>query len=300
MVFEHAESIQWTHTAAGVAQRARDRTQYRPAQQAQMRAWDDTIAMGILALVQERRPRRLAVLLGSDHYGPTRALLSGRPGVRVLSTEQFFPLSPSEVAEAWNPFDAVMVLGANLDHPVARAAPHSRDHGRTRSELDRILSVTPDSAPSLYYLGRWHMLFGRWAPADSLFTRVRSGAPGADVTMPVEFEVRSPPLPTYRALATFALANVYDLKGEHGSAIPLYRELLSLSEADLRPRIDETTSFDLRSYIDSLIVAPYSGGQDEHGRLLDARRPLFWRAAPEPIRALVARRGVRLQPPGDR
>jgi hypothetical protein len=237
--------------------------------------------------------------MGSDHYGPTRSRLENQPGITVLSSEEFFPLTQAEIHNAWDPFDAVMILGANLDHPVARAAPHSRDHARTRAELDRLIAHAPDSAPSLYYLARWHMLFERWNQAEPLLDSVRAGAPGADVPMPVAFSIRSPPLPTYRALATYALATLHDLKGNDDAARPLYQELLHLSPADLQPRIAETTAFDMRAYLDSLITSPYVGGREEYGRMLDARRPLLWRDAPEPIRSLADRRGGLTIPPSN-
>lgn len=297
MAFEYDESIAWTNSEEGVLRRARDRQRYTEAQQNWMAAQDDTVAQGIIALVRRYRPRRFAVIMGSDHFGPTRTRLQGQPGITVLSTESFLPLTQPEVHEAWDPFDAVMVLGANLDHPVARAAPHSRDHARTRAELDRLSAHAPDSAPTLYYLARWYMLFERWNQAEPLLNRLRAGAPGADQAMPVAFSIRSPPLPTYRALATFALAMLHDLKGNHDAARPLYRELLGLPPADLGPRIAETTTFDMRAYVDSLITSPYIGGREEFGRLFDARRPLFWSDAPEPIRSLAARRGGLTSPP---
>jgi len=300
MVFEHDEDIAWLHSAEGVSRRARGRERYTQDQQNWMRAQDDTIALGIITLVRTHRPRRLAVIMGSDHYCPTSTRLANHPNIRVLSTEDYLPLTPAELREAWDPFDAEMILGANLDHPVARAAPHTRDHARTRAELDRLAAYAPDSAPTLYHLGRWHMLFDRWPQAESLLVRVRSGAPGADARLPIAlFVTRSPPLPTYRTLATFALATLHDLKGEHDTARRLYEELLAQSPADLKPRTGETTAFDMRAYVDSLIASPYVGGPQEYGRMLDARRPLFWRDAPEPIPDLAARRGGLTIPPPD-
>lgn len=298
MAFEYDESIAWANSQEGVRRRATDRQRYTAAQQTWMAAQDDTVAQGILALVRRYRPRRFAVIMGSDHFGPTRTRLQGQPGITVLSTESFFPLTQAELQDAWDPFDAAMVLGANLDHPVARAAPHSRDQARTRAELDRLTAYAPDSAPTLYYLARWYMLFERWNQAEPLLNRLRAGAPGADLPMPVAFAIRSPPLPTYRALATFALATLHDLRGNHDAARPLYRELLGLPPADLRPRIAETTTFDVRAYVDSLMASAYVGGREEYGRLLDARRPLVWSDAPEPIRSLAARRsGLTIPPP---
>lgn len=290
-VFENDETIAWTNSAAGVARRAKDRQRYTEEQQNAMAAQDDTVAEGIIALVRRNRPRRLAIIMGSDHFGPTRSRLQSQPGITLLPTESFFPLTDAEVAAAWDPFDATMILGANLDDPVARAAPHTRDHGKTRKELERLMARVPDSAAALYYGARWHMLFERWTQAEPLLSRVRAGAPGADVRMPVLFSVRVPPLPTYRALATFALATLNDMRGNTDVARPLYEELLALPATDLQARIRETTAFDLRAYLASLIASPYAGGPGEYDRILDARRPLFWRDAPEPIPSLAARRG---------
>lgn len=301
MAFEDTQSIVWTHSKDGVAQRARDRQGYTEAQQRWMQSQDDTVAQGIIALVQRHKPRRLTIIMGSDHYGPTRARLRDVPGLRVISTEAYLPLAAAELDAAWTSFDAGIILGANLDHAVARAAPHSRNHATTRNQLDRLIARAPDSAMTLYYLARWHMLFERWNQAEALLNRVRAGAAGADLRMPIAWQVRAPPLPTYRDLATFALANLHDLKGNHDAARPLYQELLELPRADLEPRIDVTMSFDMRAYVDSLLSSPYAGGRQEYGRMLDARRPLFWDSAPDPIPALVARRrGSMAAPSGQR
>lgn len=291
------ESVSWIHSPAGIEGRARGRLSYPDSAQQWLRDQDDTVAAHVVALVRKHRPRRLTVIMGSDHYGPNRRLLARYPDIRVIPTEQFLPLTRAELENAWDPFDAEMVLGANLDHAVARALPVTRDHARTRKELERLIGYAPDSAPTLYFHARWHMLFERWNPAESLLARVRAGAPGSDARLPVAFQYRAPPLPTYRALATFALATLHDLRGNRTVARPLYEELLRLPQVDLQPRIDVTMSFDVRAYIDSLIKEPYAGGSAEYGRMLDARRPLFWDTAGDPIRSLAARRGPTQVPP---
>lgn len=297
MAFEDTQSIAWTHSPASVAERAQSRSRYTDQVQRWLRQQDDTLALAILDLVRSHQPRRLAIIMGSDHYGPTRALLSGRPEVVVLSTEPFFPLTAAELEAAWHPFDATMILGANLDNVVSRAAPHARDQAQTRWQLERLLAYAPDSAPTLYYLARWHMLFQRWNQATPLLARVRAGAPGASERLPIAYPYRAPPLPTYRALATFALATLYDIRGTRDSALMLYQELLALPQQDLEPRIDVTITFDVRAYLDSLVRSPYALAADqEHGRLLEARRPLFWAGAPEPIRSLAARRSTPRSP----
>jgi hypothetical protein len=294
------EGVNWIHGPAGVEARARGRLAYTPEVQSWLRAQDDTVALGIVALVRKYRPRRLAVIMGSDHYGPNQRLLQGYPDLLVLPTQQFLPLTQADLENAWDPFDAEMVLGAHLAEAVARAAPVSRDHNRTRRELDRLSAYAPDSAPTLYFLARWRMLFERWNAADTLLTRLRAGAPGADVRLPIAFRYRSPPLPTYRALATFELATLNDLRGNREAARLLFQELKGLPHLDLEPRIDVTTTFDMSAYIDSLITSPYVGGPSEYGRMLDARRPLFWASAREPMRSLAARRTSTRQPPKDR
>lgn len=174
---------------------------------------------------------------------------------------------------SWHPDDAIVLLGVNLDSTVARAAPHARDHHRTKIELERLTATEPETAAALYYLARWRMLFGDFNGAEPLLQRVRQIPDEEPVGFPAHSQWRWPPFSDFAAMATFALGNLNDLRGDHEAAIVLYRELLeALTPEAARVYQGVGIYVDLGVYLESLIAEPYTGGPREVLRQIEAQR----------------------------
>lgn len=265
--------IEYVHREGVIATDSSLREQLDDEAWGVMEERDDRIAELILELARQYPGGRIAVIHGMAHYMPLVRRLSGISEIRVVPTADFLPLSEDELAKAWHREDALATLGVNLDSWGARAAPHARDQRRTVTELNRLVAVEPGSAATLYYRGRWNMLFQNWDEAELLLDHVREGVPEIPLQLPVNPQWRWPPLPTFQAMATFALGNLHDLGGAHESAIPYYRELLA-SEPQTAFKVDQGRGFyiDLRVYLESLIAEPYQGGPRELLRSIEAMR----------------------------
>ncbi len=265
--------VDYIHSEGVMADDAILREQLNEEAWRSMEERDDRIAELILELARQHPGGRIAVIHGAAHYIPQVRRLSERSEVRVIPTTEFLPLSEDELESAWHRDDAIMMLGRSFDVGVARGAPHAVDHHRTKEQLERLAEAEPDSAATFYYRARWKMLFYDWEAAGPLLEQVRE----KDSETPLPYRVaqswRWPPLPNFRALATFALANLYDMQGDHAAAVPYYRELLELeTEWPFRLRQSPAVYVDLRAYLESLIAEPYQGGPREIFRIIEAYR----------------------------
>lgn len=290
VVFERTESIEWIHSKESIETNQRDRHNYPEEIRKQMEEYEDDLAEEIVRIALHHPGDRITVVQGWAHYGPLIDRLNGRPEVTLLSTDKFLPITPEELGQAWHRDDAIMVLGTNLDDLAARVWPQCRDHRRTKTELDHLAKVDPNEAATLYYRARWDMLFNEWDKAEKLLRRVRDGASGALDRLPFVEIARWPPLPTIHAMATFALGNLYDLKGKHGEAVDYYKELLEIEPQGLLKPIGRPLFLvDLKSYLQNLITDPYSRSPEEIVRAAESWQGFLWNEAPKKIRKLITR-----------
>jgi len=78
----------------------------------------------------------------------------------MVPASQYFPVEPERIQRGWQPDDAVVLLGTNLDDWRTIAAPQSRNHQRTKELLDRLTREQPNAIVTRYYKARWRMLLG--------------------------------------------------------------------------------------------------------------------------------------------
>lgn len=222
---------------------------------------DDRIAENIRAVMAKYPGQRIAVVFGSYHYLPLKRRLELTGDIRVLPPLRYFPLEPDRIRAGWQPDDAILLLGTNLDDWRSIAFPQSRNHQRTKELLDRLRRERPDSVITRYYEARWRMLFGDLDRSRPVLQKI-AGERGATV-LPYLADTRWswPPLRTFEQKARFYLAVSNDLAGDHDAAAREYRVLLSLPEDQLvAPALIGARRVDLRPYIESLIRTPYRGG----------------------------------------
>lgn len=235
-----------------------------PQESQQLIVRDDSIAENIRR-VTRRYPRGpVAVLLGGYHYYPQKRRLERDGEMRVRSALAFLPLSVSEVEAGWHPDDAVLLLATNLDDWRILAAPHSRNHQRTKDLLDRLRGERPGHVVTRYYEARWQLLFGRLDRAIPILEGIVTDS--GDTRLPYRPDPRWswPVFRTYEQKARFILALALEVAGDHAAATRHYRELLALPADQLVVRSLWRHRFlDLRPYLMSLIETPFQGGIEE-------------------------------------
>lgn len=222
---------------------------------------DDRIAENIRAAVRRHPGRRIAVVFGTGHYLPLKRRLEADGGIGLLPALEFLPLEPDRIEAGWHPDDAVLLLGTNLDDWRSLAAPHSRNHQRTKDLLDRLRSERPGSVVTRYFEARWRMLFGDLEAGREALERIVDE--GGATVRPYQVDARWswPLLSAFEHKARFYVAIAHDLEGNHDAAARQYRALLDLPEDQLIARaFIRGRRLDLRPYLESLIREPYRGG----------------------------------------
>lgn len=284
LAFEGGGTIEWVHGEESLRALRQQRQEYPPDFVRELDEYDDGLAERILGVAARHPGKRIAAIQGAFHYEPLHERLGGRSDITLLSVRDFLPIDSNDLESAWHRDDAILVLGACLDGVVW---PQSRDLALARRHLDRLASQEPESAGTLYYRARWHMLFHEWDRAAELLEQVRGGAKGAGVPLPFIERTRPVPLPTFQTMATLALGNLYDLRGDHEAAVEYYEELLQLEPKLLSPVYRPLYYFDLEWYLRDLIAEPYGGDREEVARLAEAMRGVLWDEAPGWLRELI-------------
>lgn len=241
---------------------------------------DDHITENILNVAREYPGKRIAVVYGGFHCPRISKRLRNQTEISIVSTFQFFPLTPEEVASGWYKDDAVLLLGANLDSWVIPGVPQARDHRRTRDLLDKLELLEPESSVTHYYQAKWRLLFGDLERAEKILNEIVSRQTYTAIPHFPDRRWCWPPLRTFEQKALFTLATVYDLKHQHDRAVNEYRKLLRILEEEnlLEVIAWRNSYYDLGRYLQDLIETPYRGGAWEAFRAWESIR---WHKLPE-------------------
>jgi hypothetical protein len=89
--------------------------------------WNAKIAANLLAVCRKHAGKRIAIVFGGAHAYCFLDRLTAEPGVRVIDTEDYFPLTESEVRAATKDFDHLQAMRL-LNYEPGSLAPMQLTH----------------------------------------------------------------------------------------------------------------------------------------------------------------------------
>jgi hypothetical protein len=196
--------------------------------------WNAKIVDNLLALCRKQRGKRIAVVFGGAHAYYFVDRLSGLPEIRVMPTEEFFPLSKEEIRAATTDADYLQAMRL-LNFEPGSLGPSQLAH--IERQLNQLKGVKQYQNDYDYFKAR--LLLHQQNADEAL--KLLSGLSDVKRGMKLKFDGMTPVREAARLQTYFALVS----KGDAEAALSTIRQLAE----------DETVTLPIRQTAEAILKA---------------------------------------------